>query len=107
MHLFDPDGSRTEVVETALQDKLPPLTVMAPGRVVAPPILPTTPGEIPWPSAATPPVNQGRQAGQGGGRYVDASPIDFNDHTGWVQMFDGATLKGWDGPTDLWHVENG
>jgi catechol 2,3-dioxygenase-like lactoylglutathione lyase family enzyme len=107
MHLFDPDGSRTEVVETALQDKLPPLTVMAPGRVVAPPILPTTPGEIPWPSAATPAVNQGRQAGQGGGRYVDASPIDFNDHTGWVEMFDGATLKGWDGPTDLWHVENG
>ena len=22
-------------------------------------------------------------------------------------MFDGATLNGWDGPKDLWHVENG
>src|SRR5262249_40081565 len=50
MHLFDPDGSRTEFVETAVQDKLPPMTVMAPGRAVASPILPTTPGEIPWPS---------------------------------------------------------
>lgn len=51
MHLFDPDGSRTEVLETAVQDALPPMTVMAPGRAVAPPILPTTPGEIPWPVA--------------------------------------------------------
>jgi len=107
MHLFDPDGSRTEVVETAVQDKLPAMTVMAPGRAVAPPILPTTPGEIPWPSAAAPASNPQRQGGPGGGRYVDASPIDFNDHAGWIQMFDGATLKGWDGPTDLWHVENG
>ena len=60
MHLFDPDGSRAEVVETALQDKLPPMTVMAPGRTVAPPILPTTPGEIPWPSVA-----RSRQASSG------------------------------------------
>jgi catechol 2,3-dioxygenase-like lactoylglutathione lyase family enzyme len=107
MHLFDPDGSRAEIVETALQDTLPPMTVMAPGRAVAPPILPTKPGEIPWPSAAAPAANGQRSGGQAGGRYVDASPIDFNDHTGWIEMFDGATLKGWDGPTDLWHVENG
>ena len=107
MHLFDPDGSRTEVVETAVQDTLPPMTVMAPGRAVAPPIVPTTPGEIPWPSTAIGPANPQRAGGQGGGRYVDASPIDFNDRAGWIQMFDGTSLKGWDGPTDLWHVENG
>jgi catechol 2,3-dioxygenase-like lactoylglutathione lyase family enzyme len=106
MHLFDPDGSRTEVVETAVQDTLPPMTVMAPGRAVAPPILPVTPGEIPWPSAATPP-NQERPGSQGGGRYVEPLPIDFNDHVGWQQIFDGVTLKGWDGPADLWTVENG
>lgn len=113
MHLFDPDGSRTEVMETAVQDQLPPMTVMAPGRAVAPPILPTSPGEIPWPSAAPsgrkppagPPSAQTRPGGQG--RYVDPAPIDFNEHTGWTPLFDGATLKGWDGPTDLWHVENG
>jgi lactoylglutathione lyase len=49
MHLFDPDGSRTEVMETAVQDALPPMTVMAPGAAVVPPILPRTPGVIPWP----------------------------------------------------------
>jgi len=114
MHLFDPDGSRTEVMETAVQDKLTPMSVMAPGRAVAPPIVPTTPGEIPWPSAtsgqkpppdAAPNTAQPRPAG-GAGRYIDATPIDFNDHSGWIQMFDGVSLKGWDGPTDLWHVEN-
>lgn len=51
MHLFDPDGSCTELVENTVQN-LPPRTVMAPGRAVAPPILPTTPGETPWPSSS-------------------------------------------------------
>jgi catechol 2,3-dioxygenase-like lactoylglutathione lyase family enzyme len=49
MHIFDPDGTRTEVMETAVQDELPPMTVMAPGPAVAPPILPKSPGSIPWP----------------------------------------------------------
>ena len=48
MHLFDPDGSRAEIVETAVQDTLPPMTVMAPGAP-APPILPKVPGQLPWP----------------------------------------------------------
>jgi hypothetical protein len=39
-------------------------------------------------------------------RYVPADPIDFNDHAGWIQMFDGKTLQHWDGP-DLWRVEDG
>jgi catechol 2,3-dioxygenase-like lactoylglutathione lyase family enzyme len=49
MHLFDPDGSRTEVMETAVQESLPAMTVMAPGRAAVPPILPATPGVIAWP----------------------------------------------------------
>jgi hypothetical protein len=57
------------------------------------------------------PPTQGR-GGQAAGaqrppRYVPPTPIDFNDHQGWIQMFDGTSLKGWDGPTDLWRVENG
>jgi hypothetical protein len=35
------------------------------------------------------------------------APYDFNEHQGWQQMFDGSTLKGWDGPMDVWHVEDG
>ena len=106
MHLFDPDGSRTEVLEATVQDSLPPMTVMAPGRAVAPPILPKTPGEIPWPSLDSPPSQKPAQA-QPQARYIEPSPVDFNDHAGWIPLFDGSTLKGWDGPTDLWHVENG
>jgi len=40
-------------------------------------------------------------------RYVDAVPADFNDHEGWQSLFDGKSLSGWDGPEDLWHVEDG
>ncbi len=47
----------------------------------------------------------GRGAGGGGFRQPD--PIDFADHAGWVSMFDGATLKGWDGDTSYWSVQNG
>jgi catechol 2,3-dioxygenase-like lactoylglutathione lyase family enzyme len=51
MFLFDPAGTRTEIMETAIQQELPPLTVMAPGAP-APPILPKTPGVLPWPSSS-------------------------------------------------------
>jgi hypothetical protein len=39
--------------------------------------------------------------------FSQPEPIDFNDHTGWTQIFDGKTLTGWDGPSDVWHVEDG
>lgn len=42
-----------------------------------------------------------------GGRFVQPEPIDYNDHEGWTQIFDGKTLNGWDGPSEVWHVEDG
>jgi catechol 2,3-dioxygenase-like lactoylglutathione lyase family enzyme len=39
IHVFDPDGSRSEIMETNIQNELPPGTIMAPGPP-APPILP-------------------------------------------------------------------
>ena len=55
------------------------------------------------------PGARGAQAGNAANppRYVPADPIDFNDTTGWTSMFDGKTLSGWDGPTDLWKIEDG
>lgn len=47
------------------------------------------------------------RGGRGGGGFTQPEPIDFADHTGWTSMFDGASLKGWEGNMDLWHVENG
>ena len=55
--------------------------------------------------AASAPGGPGR-GGRGGG-FTQPDPIDFADNTGWTSMFDGSTLKGWDGNMDLWHVENG
>jgi hypothetical protein len=38
---------------------------------------------------------------------VQPEPIDFDDHDGWTQIFDGKTLNGWDGASEVWHVEDG
>ena len=36
------------------------------------------------------------------------APLQIStDLTGWTSMFDGVSLKGWDGPMPLWHVEDG
>lgn len=45
----------------------------------------------------------------GGGGFSQPDPIDFNDndHAGWTSLFDGSTLKGWDGDSSYWRVENG
>ena len=40
-------------------------------------------------------------------RYIEPTAYDFNNNAGWTSMFDGKTLAGWDGPKDIWRVENG
>jgi hypothetical protein len=40
-------------------------------------------------------------------RFTEPDPLDFNDHEGYVSLFDGNTLKGWDGNPKFWRVENG
>ena len=39
--------------------------------------------------------------------FTEPAPFDFNDHTGYVSLFDGVSLKGWDGNPKFWRVENG
>lgn len=39
--------------------------------------------------------------------FTEPSPLDFADHQGYVSLFDGKTLKGWDGNPKFWRVENG
>ena len=34
-------------------------------------------------------------------------PVDYNDHAGWTQIFDGKTLANWDGNPEVWKVEDG
>jgi Domain of Unknown Function (DUF1080) len=39
--------------------------------------------------------------------FVQPEPINFEDHEGWTQIFDGKTLKNWDGDETVWRVEDG
>jgi hypothetical protein len=48
-----------------------------------------------------PPAQTGRLA------FTEPSPLDFNDHEGYVSLFDGVSLKGWDGHPKFWRVEGG
>jgi hypothetical protein len=47
-----------------------------------------------------------QRTGRGGG-FTEPSPLDFNDHEGYVSIFDGVSLKGWDGNPKFWRVEEG
>src|SRR5580700_3385532 len=39
--------------------------------------------------------------------FYEPEPLDFDDHQGYVQIFDGVSLKNWDGDPNIWHVEDG
>jgi hypothetical protein len=56
------------------------------------------------PPAGTP---QAPGRGRGGGGCRQPDPVDFNDHPGWISMFDGTTLNGWDGDKSYWKVVDG
>ena len=42
-----------------------------------------------------------------GARFTQPDPIDFDNHGGWISIFDGKTLNGWDGDKSLWRIEEG
>jgi 3-keto-disaccharide hydrolase len=51
----------------------------------------------------------GAQQGQprgGGGRGPGIDALALDDHAGFESIFDGKTLKGWDGDPAFWRVEN-
>jgi hypothetical protein len=39
--------------------------------------------------------------------FTEPDPMDFNDHDGYQSIFDGVSLKGWDGNLKFWRVEDG
>src|SRR6188472_931494 len=53
---------------------------------------------------AAPQQTTAPQTGRGGGVYPQT---EADDNTGFVSIFDGKTLNGWDGDTNFWRVENG
>jgi Domain of Unknown Function (DUF1080) len=67
-------------------------TLMAPGQVS--PANPS-PGSV---TMKTPPHSS---------PFHEPEPLDFDDHDGYVQLFDGASLKNWEGDPAVWRVEDG
>jgi hypothetical protein len=63
------------------------------------------------PAAQAAPAGQTGQgappAARGGGGFRHPDAIDFDDHDGFVSLFDGATLGGWIGDADYWSVKDG
>ena len=58
------------------------------------------------PPAGQPPAGRGEgRRGGGGGR--GPAPIAFEDRTGFQPIFDGTSMKNWDGDTAYWRVEAG
>jgi Domain of Unknown Function (DUF1080) len=43
----------------------------------------------------------------GGGGFTEPEPYDFNDHRGYISLFDGVSLKGWDGNPKFWRADGG
>ena len=79
-------------------------TQQAPGTQAAPPAGQVQPARGQGaPTRGQPPASQG---GRGGG-FTEPSPMDVNDHEGYVSLFDGVSLKGWDGNPKFWRVEDG
>ena len=55
--------------------------------------------------AQPPAPGQGR-GGRGGGMR-GADPLVLDEHAGFESIFDGSSLKGWDGDPQFWRAENG
>ncbi|MGA3238774.1 MAG: DUF1080 domain-containing protein [Bryobacteraceae bacterium] len=57
-------------------------------------------------SPAGAPAGAEARGGPGGGRR-GATPFDYADNDGWLSLFDGQTLNGWDGDRRYWGVKDG
>jgi hypothetical protein len=85
------------------------ILLIASAAMAQPPATPPA-GRAGQPPAAgregQPPPSQGRGGGRGGG-VRGPQQLAFDEHEGFTQIFDGTTLKGWDGDPAFWKTEGG
>lgn len=78
--------------------------LVASAAAAQPPATPPAQGR----GAQAPGQEQGQGRGQGrGGGFRGPQQLPFDTHDGFTQIFDGSTLKGWDGDPAFWKVEAG
>lgn len=46
-------------------------------------------------------------SGKVNGVFPQPAPLNFADHSGFISLFDGKTLQGWDGEPGVWSVQDG
>jgi hypothetical protein len=66
-----------------------------------------SPAKLPADYVASLVTTGGGGRGGGGLSFTLPEPIDFDDHQGYRPLFDGKSLKGWDGNPKFWRVEDG
>jgi Domain of Unknown Function (DUF1080) len=59
------------------------------------------------PQAAPAGTPASQPGGRGGGFGRGGQPFDYADNEGWISLFDGQTLNGWDGDPRFWSVKDG
>src|SRR5437763_10320285 len=59
------------------------------------------------PQTTVPPGAPAQQGGGFGGFGRGGQPFDFADNEGWVSLFNGQSLSGWDGDSRFWSVKDG
>lgn len=55
-------------------------------------------------NSAAPPAGQSARPVM---RFTEPDPLDFSNHDGYASLFDGQSLKGWDGNPKFWRVQDG
>jgi Domain of Unknown Function (DUF1080) len=90
---------RNTLIVTGCIGALFALARVAPSQQTPPP-----PGQ---PQVAPGGAPAGQPGGRGGGFGRGGQPFDYADNEGWVSLFDGQTLNGWDGDPRFWSVKDG
>ena len=80
--------------------------VAAPRAVQTPAPAPAAPATV-APHVTAPPPGSPPPGSRCSGCGTAPDPADYNDRTGWTQIFDGKTLTNWDGNPEVWKVEDG
>ena len=93
---------RKTLILTGCLGALFALARVAPSQQTPPPA-----GQPQAAPAGTPGAPAAQPGGRGGGFGRGGQPFDYADNEGWISLFDGQTLNGWDGDPRFWSVKDG
>ncbi len=104
----------SQLRQAAVLSMLPLLALVLAGAFPA--IAQSPPTGAPVPTSATQPATPDGPdlwkvkpdiSGKRNGVFAEPLAMDFADHTGYISLFDGSSLNGWDGRPGVWSVEDG